>query len=264
MRQVASTNPITAEQFLRQLSPSEHEVFTHIWLETITANAEALAHSMEGLLESPHLFDAGWRGAEWKSFADAAKETIPFLSQTNSEHLFQLIAEHQPELRHASDIMARIRAQGEEGPWENRRTALHYINRSGYKQLCILETIGASLLNTRLTARVRELRRKFPKASIPQPHHMEARSVPSPIKRDRAALMTDEQWLRAIEQYDGNEDRRRERDWLSGGASQLASELQHFVKQEPSRFVELLESIPNSAHPTYISHVLWGLSLIHI
>ena len=260
MRQVASTNPITAEQFLRQLSPSEHEVFTHIWLETITANAEALAHSMEGLLESPHLFDAGWRGAEWKSFADAAKETIPFLSQTNSEHLFQLIAEHQPELRHASDIMARIRAQGEEGPWENRRTALHYINRSGYKQLCILETIGASLLNTRLTARVRELRRKFPKASIPQPHHMEARSVPSPIKRDRAALMTDEQWLRAIEQYDGNEDRRRERDWLSGGASQLASELQHFVKQEPSRFVELLESIPNSAHPTYISHVLWGLA----
>ena len=84
MRDIASTKPKKAEMFLRNIAPNKHEACTHIWLETITANGSGLSHVFPDVFGSPHLFDAGWHGAEWKSFAEAAKATIPFLDNAAS------------------------------------------------------------------------------------------------------------------------------------------------------------------------------------
>jgi len=80
------------------------------------------------------------------------------------------------------------------------------------------------------------------------------------IKRDKTVHMTDAQWLRAIERYDNNEDRRRGRTFTDGGARELAGELQHLAKEQPTRFVTLLGQIPDEAHQTYVSHILLGLA----
>src|SRR5262249_37194886 len=131
----------------------------------------------------------------------------------------------------------------------------------GYDQWCLMESIGRDLLSEKLQNRLQELRRKFIGQSIAEPHQMEAHRVPSPIERERASHMSNAHWLRAIERYDGNSVRRGIGfPFESGGAEQLASELQHFSKEQPARFVQLLEQIPDAANGVYISRLLWGLS----
>src|SRR4051812_40847718 len=82
-----------------------------------------------------------------------------------------------------------------------RSEALMCLNRSGFKQLCILETIGEDLLSDGARALLGLMRRKFPCASVPLPDHREAHYVGSPIRRDNAAHVTDAQWLCAMERY---------------------------------------------------------------
>ena len=73
--------------------------------------------------------------------------------------------------------------------------------------------------------------------------------------------MRDRDWLRAIAKYDGEYSRRDVfRDFLKGGASQLAHVLQDRTKQEPARFARLLLRFPGNTNPIYFTNVLWGLS----
>lgn len=260
MRHVASVDPAKAENFLRNITPDKHEVCTHIWLETIAANGRSLCHIFPDLFDSPYLFDAGWHGADWKSFAEATKATIPFLQDPQLRRLNDLISGHNPEQKFASKLLHRVRNEGEQEPWQTRRSLIYYINRSGHDQWCVLEVIGENLLGTELKSRLQQLRRKFKGVAVPEPDHLEAHWVQSPIKRDRAVHMTDAQWLRAIERYDNDEDRRRGRTFVDGGARQLAGELQHLAKEQPVRSVTLLEKIPDEANQAYVSHLLWGLA----
>jgi len=260
MRKIALEDPAAASLLLQKIDPEKHEACTHIWLETVIANGPALAVRFSRVLASPHLLDAGWHGADWKSFADAAKSTIPSLPRPEIEQLFRIISAIAPELQFAADLLHRIRCQGEEEPWQTRKSVLHYLRRSGYVQWCILETIGSELLDATLGDRLRELRRKFKGIAVEEPDHMQAHWVQSPIKRDNAVRMSDAQWLRAIERYDNDEERRRGKTWMDGGAQQLAGELQRVAKEDPVRFSGLLESIPDAANRTYISHLLWGLA----
>jgi hypothetical protein len=260
MRRTAATDPVKAENFLQHISPNKHEVCTHIWLETIAANGRHLGHMFPLVFDSVHLFDAGWHGADWKSFADAAKATIPFLQNSDLERLFQLILAFNPEQQFASKLLKQVREEGEEPPWRTSRSAIYYLNRSGHEQWSVLETIGETLLSAPLKDRLDQLRRKFRGAEISEPDNLEAHWVGSPIKRNHAAHMTDDQWLRAIERYNNDEDRRRGKTFVNGGASQLAGELQHLAKEQPARFVDLLEQIPDAANNSYVSHLLWGLA----
>jgi hypothetical protein len=89
---------------------------------------------------------------------------------------------------------------------------------------------------------------------------MEAHFVGSPIKRAQCDRMKDRHWLSAIKRYDTEEDRRRGRNFFDGGARELAGELQAATKKDPARFSDLSLKIPDTAHHSYIEHILWGLS----
>lgn len=260
IRHVASTNSATAESFLRRFSPYEHEVCTHIWLETIAANGAGLGHMLLEVLDSPHLFHAGWQGAEWKSFADAANAAIPFFESSGLDQLTQLISGFNPELLFASTLLSRIRVEGEQEPWQIRQHVIDYLNRSGHDRWSVLETIGENLLSGPLKDQLQQLRRKFRGSVVSEPHDVEAHWVESPINRDKAVRMTDTQWLSAINRYDNDEARRRGRTFVEGGARQLAGELQHLAKAQPLRCATLLEKIPNEANRSYVAHLLWGLA----
>jgi hypothetical protein len=211
------------------------------------------------LLENDHLLDAGWDGAEWKSFADAARAAFPYLSSADRGRVEAVIFSHNPEIDRAIRVAHEIKQEGETEPWSNRRSILWDLNWCGFKQWCVLETIGEDLLTDRGIQHLKRLRRKFPGQKISEPSHTGVHDVGPPIKRDKTARMDDRNWLRAISRYDSENERRRGRGFTDGGARQLAGELQHATKENPLRFGALLKRIPSDAHPIYVSHILWGL-----
>lgn len=260
LKDIAIGDSVAARDALARIDPTKHEVFTHIWLEIIASNAAELWDLFPKVLDSSHIFEAGWNGAEWQSFAHAAKRVLPYLNEVDSVRLIERILEHRPELDSAVKLANQIARDDEIIPWSTKLTVMYRLAASGHTQWCILEEIGESRLNDTAKSRLHQLRRKFPKVKIPTPHHNEAHWVRSPIQRSKAARMTNEHWLNAIERYDNDNDRRRERTFTEGGASQLATELQEFAKAQPGRFARLLEEIPDEAPQTYISHLLWGLA----
>lgn len=183
----------------------------------------------------------------------------PFGSGT--EAIEAAILCHRPEITFAGKVVREIKDQGETDPWWNRHGVIYYyLNRSGFEQWCVLESIGEDLLTEVGIQRIKKLRRKFPEQKVSKPGHMEVHMVGSPIKRDKAARMSDAQWLRAIAKYETDDWRRDGRDFNDGGARQLAGELQHATKENPARFVPLMSRVPKRAHPDYVSCILWGLT----
>ncbi len=257
---IAKRDPNHAKRLLAKLNPNRHEVYTHLWLETIRVNAGPLSGAFIEVLESPYVFEAGWDGADWKSFADAAKEAIPHLGASEVASVEARIFSDEPELKFAAKIAGKLKAEGEVKHWLTRERVIECLNRSGHAQWCILETIGEQFLTVAGRRRLATLRRKFPKLRVPEPHHSGGYFIRSPIKHEGAVHMSDGQWLRAMERYDNDTFRRPGWAVGEGGAEQLATELQRLAKEQPIRFATLLLKIPDRAHPTYIRHIIWGLS----
>jgi hypothetical protein len=260
LQRMAREAPDTAMAFLSMLDPSKHEVLVHLRLETISANGEALAKHLLSLLGNKDIFEAGWHGAEWKSFADAAQAAFPFLSSEDRRCVEKTIFNHQPEISRAIKVAHEIKIQGETAPWWNRHAVIYFdLNRSGFDQWCMLESIGDKYLTEEGVTHLKTLRRKFPNETLPQPDHLEMIEVGSPITKAGIEHMNDDQWLSAIGKY-ANDGRRYRRTSIDGGAEQLAIELMQQTKKSPARFVSLMKRIPETANPTYVSHILWGLA----
>jgi hypothetical protein len=81
-------------------------------------------------------------------------------------------------------------------------------------------------------------------------------TIGSPIPEDRIAYMSDEQWLKAIAKYTTEKSDLRT---LRGGVSQLSRALEDAAKQDPERFVELAQKLPDTAHHYYPSALLRAL-----
>lgn len=217
LQQIAKEDPDAALEFLKTLDVSKHEAFLHIHLEVVAVNGESLADHLLTLLGKGKLFKAGWAGADWKSFADASRASFPYLSGNDCLRIEQEIFAHQPGIAYAIEIAHGIKEHGESSFWYNRQNAILYLNQTGFEQWCVLETIGADLLSKAGIQHLKRLRRKFPGIKVPKPNHMEAQIVGSPIKRDKVARMNNAQWLRAIARYNNNDERRRGRDFITGG-----------------------------------------------
>ena len=140
-------------------------------------------------------------------------------------------------------------------PWE--RTPEGY-KRRGHACFNLLSSIPVELRSRNAQSRYMELERKFREPDS-SPQELRAYTVGSPIEKADAEKMTDEQWLRAIQEYDSEERKYLWENPEKGGASELAQMLQEFVKQEPERFARLSLRFPLGTHPSYIEHTLNGL-----
>ena len=261
LRKVVQETPEIAISYLDKLDPHKHQCLMHLHLEAIQANPTYFGNRLPALVTNEMIFDAGWHGADWLSFAHACHEAFPHLSSGEKKVLEQAILDHTPEIDLAIRVLRKINQKGETTePFWTKKSVLYDLNRSGYEQWCILETIGEKLLSSIALSRLHQLRRKFPKAKIAKPNHMEVYSVGSPIKRAQCGRMKDHHWLSAIERYDSDENRRYGRNFIDGGARQLAIELQEATKKDHARFSDLSLKIPDTAHHSYIEHILWGLA----
>jgi hypothetical protein len=260
LKGMLNQNPESAIDYLDKLDPFRHECLMHLHLEAIQANPSALAHRLSTLVSHNSIFDAGFDGAEWWSFAHACREAFPVLDAQEKHSIEQIILNRYPEIERSIHISNQIGTEGESEPFSTKKNVMWYLNLSGYEQWCILETIGDALLSPIAFSRLQALRRKFPNKKIEQPGNHGMCSVGSPIKRPQCEKMTDNHWLAAMKRYDNDEERRRGPNFVDGGASDLAHQLQELTKIQPERFAALSVKIPVSAPTCYIERILWGLA----
>ncbi|MCI5145849.1 MAG: hypothetical protein D3923_10045, partial [Candidatus Electrothrix sp. AR3] len=259
-KQIAQQQPTTAKVYLQQLDPHKHECLMHLHLEAIQANPEKFSYRLPDLAQNEMVFNAGYDGAEWLSFAQASKAAFPFLELTKKQKVEQIILTYVPEIKLATQTIQQ-EGESEQPWWTKEKMVIYYLNSSKYKQWCILETIGEAPLSPAAFKQLQQLRRKFPDRKIEEPNNnIGLQIVGSPVKRDQCRLMSDRHWLSAIDRYNDENDKKRESGHLDGGVRELARELQEATKNNPVRFAKFCLHLPETAHQTYIEHILWGLS----
>ena len=233
------------------------EVATFLRLRAIAANGEALGHLLITSLGEPKLLDLGDTDGGWLPFAKAAKAAFPSLTDADRARIEHVVHAHRPEHDRAKWYLNWAR---EGGAGRNpRATARHYLSRSGAEERALLMTVGVEQLSRSARTRLAELERKFPGEPLPEAFGLRGGWVGSPIDAQRVAKMTDRQWLRAIDRYASEDEHRFEKDGVIGGASALSTMLMGRVKEQPARFVALLDQLPATSNPAYPRAVLSGL-----
>ncbi|MEM8795422.1 MAG: ATP-binding protein [Pseudomonadota bacterium] len=256
LAQVAKSNPILARSYLQLSDPSEHELILSFHLKAITSNPEDCGPQLIALLDNPNLLEAGYDGAKWQPFAEAAaavSNNHPTLVGEIEKTIFAL----KPEQKFAAKLLARIKEAGET-EYLSKKNAISWLSRSGYKEWCILHTIGSSILSSGGKQRLQELNRKFGHSTPEEAHKIEVELVQSPIKPEHTEKMSNAQWLRAINKYDNDDFRSRDNGRLVGGVRELANSLEAAAKSDPNRFIKLYWEMPEGVHRAYISGLLQG------
>ena len=142
--------------------------------------------------------------------------------------------------------------------WETRDRVI------GRTELPLLRALDGTRLSERARQRIQELERRFPDApehGAPQPpaESEDGGWVGSPIPQENQRLMTDDQWLRAMEKY-SHAGPNIEYGGITGGAFELSGDLKDLVKDDPARFSRLANRMNATLHPCYFEEILRGLT----
>jgi hypothetical protein len=132
----------------------------------------------------------------------------------------------------------------------------------GYHQYLLLCALPRERLSAVTITRLQELERKFPGIEAGGPYLSDSDGfVRSPIGKESAERMSDDQWLNAMRTHDSEEGKRRRReDFLVGGAHQLSGVLEHLAREDKPRFAKLALRMDVQILPAYFEALLRGLS----
>ena len=131
----------------------------------------------------------------------------------------------------------------------------------GASQMRLLECVDNSRISDTAWRRLQELHRKFGEPSTRADSITEEGGfVRSPIPKSAVAKMSDDNWLNAMARYSSDSRSYAPDDWLKGGASQLSSELEAQVKENPARFARLIHEMPDDANIHYFEAILRGIA----
>jgi hypothetical protein len=130
----------------------------------------------------------------------------------------------------------------------------------GARQLRLLDAIPAERQSDRAKKHLAELRRKFTnfRYGSPEPSDDELSWVGPPISSKAQSKMTDAQWIRALDKYQGKEFRSALS--LSGGEQELANALESRTKENPRRFCALAQKMDDNTASSYFEAILRGVS----
>ncbi|GHV93796.1 hypothetical protein AGMMS50293_01160 [Spirochaetia bacterium] len=244
---------------LNLFDPYAHIIFMYLTLELIGELPQELSHILRNIITSPLIFQAGFAGAQWKIFAIAYKNSVPYIADDIQTIIENKILENYPEIDDAKFIVSKINYMGEDSFHRNSKDATQLLNNSGYEQWCVLETIGEECLSQRAKECLFILRRKFIKRKIAEPHRTEGGWIGSPISPEKCKKMTNAQWLAALKKYKSKTSF-DPADSLKGGASELGGVFAELLKVDTNRFISLIAGIPNDDIKPYLHSILFGLS----
>lgn len=131
--------------------------------------------------------------------------------------------------------------------------------RIGRAAHCLLGGITEDLRSPIGRGRWLELERRFGDADY-SPSSIECFSVVSPISKRATDFMSDREWLRAFKKYGIGYDRYSNGDFSKGGPDSLAFELQKQSTEQPERFEQLAQYLPDDSDPCYLAAILRGIA----
>ncbi len=132
------------------------------------------------------------------------------------------------------------------------------LRRRGLEQLYLLQCIPVERLSEGGVRHLRELERKFPGVRASEnPSTLRGGAIGSPIPSDVARKLSDEAWMRAMTKYRGTV---KHKEFLKGGAMELAHVLSELVKDEPERFFRLVMRVPIDTDQRYVRGLINGLA----
>ena len=258
---VAVNAPGEVDRLLALLEPDAQITGLHLLLETVASNGEALAPLLTKHRSHPALFTSGWDGAPGHSAAKAIAATWDWLDDETRSLLEGRILGLWPEfddVKWALSLRDPAKNWMERTPEQIREIACHCLADSGRRQWSVMKVIGPERLSAMARDRFRCLDRKAMRLELPD--GMRVGTVRPPIAPDRAAHMTDEAWLIAIDKVRLNGRPEWDVTGFRGGANELAHVLQNRVKEEPDRFLALLQHIPKDAAVAFPNAIVMGIS----
>ena len=255
LQTIAGNNPKLAGKYLDQLDPALHEAMMFLHLETIDANPKKLGHRLEHLLNTPHLFYAGYQNAKWLLFAETTRAVIQ-AKEISIENIESAIFQFRDELKQAKDALNFHKNANSDG----RDAALDHLKEYGRVQLYVLKTIGKELLSESGSKKLGELERKFPSYKIPKPIVNISRTIGAPIDLDSTKCMADNKWLNEMEKYSHTESIFNSKGEFHEGASALSENLKAATEADPNRFARLIFKINTNVDVVYINRILSGIA----
>ena len=234
---LANSEDSTLDNVIADLLRRDTHTANHLLLALYAGGGARYADQAVAVLcDQPWRLECGYADNPRWCATEAIRSVVPHCTVKNRRKLESLILSHL-------------------SPFE--QTTLGY-KRHGRSSFDLLSAFPPELRSDRANDRFRELERKFG-APTGEPKGITGGIVGSPISRQAAERMTDDQWLRAITTYDSEFPTHTADALLKGGAVELSRELGARAKEDPDRFARLALRIPADAHPFYIEEVLGAL-----
>lgn len=234
LRSIAANQPDIFRSMIPVLKRGDLETPHLLLMRAYAANGAEFADETAGYLSSDiALLSIGYRGDNYAA-VDLVRSIAPYCSVQRLAVLERILMSHYPA-------------------WERSATGHQEFGREQFR---LLSAIPPERRSGAARARLMELEHKFGPARISEPARIKGGVVPSPIPRRALEKMTDDQWLRALDEYKAERWGSRKR----GGPLQVSQDLGARTKADPERFANLLRRFPPAVHPSYISAVLYALA----
>lgn len=142
--------------------------------------------------------------------------------------------------------------------WLARADWAWWLRSFGQVRLHLLHCLPFERLSQSAQQLLRELERKFPGVQTPDfEKRVQGGWVSSPIAQDVCARFSIAAWLRAMAHYSGDV---KHKDFLRGGAHELARVLEEHIKERPAEFVGLVSLLPDTVETSYIAACIAGFT----
>ena len=238
---MAANEPDSFRERVATFSHLNDRTFAYLLLRTWMENPQEFADDCaEYLSESPIRFCVGYSswsgGGEGTGHAAVSRMAIEAISPHCSDERFSQMED--AVIGYCNDYEKKTR------------------EARGFRELIVLRSFDASRTSNKLKARILELEGKYPNVDlgiVAEDSSTLLSAARSPISEDAMKLMTDDQWISAMQKYDGTKDR------FHGNYVELSRALSRFAQLDKPRFAKLALKMPTDAHPYYFDAILDGL-----
>lgn len=237
LESLGSSDPEKLRSFIAQLRGSRLCIANQLLLSAYATAPEIYSEEAITLLaDEPARLHCGVHGAPFWNATTLIEKCSPLCSDEIFCRLEAIVVEYRTSYERSKDGF----------------------RHQGYSAYTLASALDSNRCQDSTKRRLAEWHRKFGAVSD-APDGIRSYEVVSPIPKEAAEHMSDEQWLQAIAQYETDRGPYNWKHPEKGGAYQLASMFQDFMKKDPERFARLTLQLPAGTNPSYLMNALYGL-----